>query len=290
MSIQSPRQHAVAGTGFVLVGAASIQWSATLVNPLFQVIGPAAASAWRFLFGALVLLFFSRPRVRGWSRHQWRATIVLGVATALMNLCFYQAIARIPLGGAVAIEYLGPFLVAAFGKRSWRHFAFVVLAGLGVLALTRPGGGFTSVGVLFAAGSGLFWAVYAFASHRVGGLTTGFQGLAVSMSIAALVTLPFSLSSAATLVERPGLLVRMIVVATMATVIGFGAELQALRRLRPSIVSVLLALDPAVAFFFGWLVLAQSLTGWDLVGLALVLAAGVGVTYDVAVGDLGAAR
>ncbi len=93
-----------------------------------------------------------------------------------MNLCFYQALARIPLGGAVAIEYLGPFMVAALGKRSWRHFALVVLAGLGVLALARPGGGLTSIGTLFAVGSGVGWAAYAFASHRVGGMHDGLPG------------------------------------------------------------------------------------------------------------------
>ncbi len=121
-----------------------------------------------------------------------------------MNQCFYQAIARIPLGGAVAIEYLGPFCVAAFGKRTPRHLALVVLAGLGVVALTRPGNGLNLDGVLFAAGSGVGWAAYVYASKQVGGTTRGFEGLAVSMSVAAIVTLPFSLGATVALGAHSG--------------------------------------------------------------------------------------
>lgn len=275
-------RRALSGAGFVLLGAVVIQWSAAVVTPLFRVIGPSASSAWRFLLGAAVLLFLTRPPLRTWTRAQWTAAAALGLSTALMNQCFYQAIDRIPLGGAVAIEYLGPFLVAALTRRSRRHYVFVVLAGLGVVALTRPGGGLTLVGILFAAGSGVGWAAYAFSAHRVGGTTPGFGGLAVAMAISSLVTLPWALGSAPTLLTHPSLLTRMVLVALMATVVGFGAELQALRRLRPAVVSVLLALDPAVAFAIGWLLLAQSVTGWDAVGLGCVMVAGAGVTYDAA--------
>lgn len=283
------RRQAVAGGGFIIVGAIFIQWSAAVITPVFRAVGPSAASAWRFVFGALVLLAVARPRVRTWTRHQWGGVFVLGVATAFMNMCFYQAIARIPLGTAVAIEYLGPFLVAALGKRTWRHLSFLVLGGLGVLALTRPGGGITLVGALFAAGSGAGWAVYALASHRVGGVTKGFSGLAVAMSISALVTLPFALGSSATLVSSPTDLARIVAVAVMAIVIGFGAEMQALRRVKPSIVSVLLALDPAVAFGVGWLLMGQHLTTFDAVGLVCVVVAGVGVTTDAVESDVGLA-
>jgi inner membrane transporter RhtA len=275
----------LAGAGLVLLGAASIQWSAALMKPVFASVSPSASSAWRFLIGAVVLLVLTRPRVRRWTRAQWLGAVALGASTAFMNQCFYQALARIPLGSAVAIEFLGPFMVAALGKRSWRHFLFVVVAGLGVVALARPGGGLTLAGTLFAVGSGVGWAAYAFASHRVGGTTTGFQGLAVSMSIAAVLTLPFSLGSAHVVLSHPNLLARISIIAVMAIVIGFGAELQALRRLRPSIVGVLLALDPAVAFLFGLILLHQSITGWDFVGLTCVVVAGAGVTFDAATGE-----
>jgi inner membrane transporter RhtA len=99
-------------------------------------------------------MVLTRPRFWTWTRQQWVAALALGVSTAFVSLCFYQAIARIPLGGAAAIEYLGPLLVVALARRTARHFAFVMLAGRGGLALTHPGGGLTLTGILFAAGSG----------------------------------------------------------------------------------------------------------------------------------------
>jgi inner membrane transporter RhtA len=269
----------------MLAGAALIQWSAAIVLRVFPVLGPSATSAWRFLLGAIVLLALTRPNVRHWSRRQWLGALALGATTAFMNLCFYQAIERIPLGGAVAIEYLGPFSVAALGKRNPRHLAFVALAGFGVVALTRPGNGLTAMGVLFAAGAGLGWATYIFAARAVGGSTRGFEGLAVSMSLAALLTLPFSLGSADRLIAHPGSFVRILIVAVMAIVLGFGVELQGLRRLKPSIAGVLMAADPAVAFLVGWLLLNQAVRGWDLVGLACVVVAGAAVTYGSTVSE-----
>ncbi len=290
MSGGSARHHAVVGLAFIVVEALAIQTSAAVITPVFSAIGPSAASAWRFIVGAIILLAITRPPLRRWTGHQWRATLALGVSTAFMNQCFYQSIARIPLGTAVAVEYLGPFVVAAVGKRSWRHLGFVALAGVGVVALVRPGGGITVAGVLFAAGSGVGWAAYAFSAQRVGGATSGFGGLAVSMLISALLTLPFALGSLGRVVGGPELMGRVALTAVLAIVIGFGAEMQALRRVRPSIVSVLLALDPAVAFAVGFVLLGQHVSPWDVVGLACVIGAGVGVTTDINEGDLGVPR
>jgi inner membrane transporter RhtA len=279
----------LSGAGFLLVGVVLVQWSAALVIPVFPVLGASATSAWRFLIGAVILLAITRPKLRTWTRSQWIGACALGVSTAFMNQCFYQALARIPLGGAVAIEFLGPLCVAALGRRSLRHLVFVVLAGLGVLALTHPGNDLTLIGVLFAAGSGLGWALYVVSAARMGGLTRGFEGLAVSMSIAALVTLPFSLPATDRLFSHPDTLVRLAIVAVMAIVLSFGADLQGLRRVHSSIAGVLLAFDPAVAFLIGWMLLNQRVSVWDFVGLGCVVVAGVAVTYDSSVGATGVA-
>lgn len=281
MTASSVRRRTIAGVAFILAGTTTIQWSAAIVMPVFALIGPSASSAWRFLFGALALLALSRPHVRSWTRHQWVGAFALGGSTAFMGFCFYQSIARIPLGSAVAIEYLGPFLVAALSKRSLRHYVFVALAGAGVLALARPGGGLTLVGVLFALGSGAGWAGYAFASHRVGGSIEGFGGLAVAMAIATVLTMPFGWESTHRLIAHPLLAGRMVVVGVAAIALGFGLEMQGLRRIKPSVVSVLIAMDPAVAFLMGWLFIGQGVSTSDLIGLACVVGAGVGVTYDV---------
>ena len=274
-----PPKSAAGAVGMVLLGATTVQWSAAIVAPIFKVAGPAATSAWRFLIGAVVLLVLSRPNLRRWSKRQWLGALALGVATAFMNLCFFQAIARINLGTAVAVEYLGPFLVAALGKRTLKHLAFVLIAACGVLALARPGGNLSVVGLLFAAGSGVGWAAYAFASHFVGDENEGFGGLAMSMAVSTVICFPFLPSSVMPMIHH-GLLPRMALASVAAVVIGFGAEMQALRRVPPSILSVLLALDPAMAFLVGFLVLGQPIVGWDLLGLALVITAGVAVARD----------
>ena len=270
----------LAGVGFILLGAVSIQWSAALVQPAFGTLGPVATSGWRFLLGAIILLVMTRPQLRHWRREQWRAAIILGVTVAFMNVSFYQAIARIPLGSAVTIEFLGPLCVAVFGRRSWRHFCFAFLAALGVVLLSHPGGGVTLVGAIFGLSSGLGWGAYVFAAARVGGATTGFGGLAVSMTISALVTLPWTLTRFADVAQHPSLAGRLLLVAAMSIVLGFGAELQALRRLSPSAAGVLMSFDPAIAFVIGVLVLNEHATTWVLVGLSCVVLAGAGVTMD----------
>ena len=270
----------LAGAGFIILGAALIQWSAALVQPVFALLGPTATSGWRFLCGAVILLVATRPRLRSWSRVQWRAAIVLGVTVAFMNVCFYQAISRIPLGSAVTIEFLGPLCVAVVGRRSGRHLAFAALAAIGVVLLSHPGGGVTLVGALFALGSGLGWGGYVFAAAKVGGATAGFEGLAVSMSVSALVTLPWSLSRLAVVEQHPSMGLRLVVVGLMSIVLGFAAELLALRRLSPAAAGVLMSLDPAIAFVFGALVLHERATALVLVGLVLVVVSGAGVTMD----------
>lgn len=280
--VSHSRRESLLGVGFVLMGATIFPWTSAIVQPVFLVIGPSASSAWRFLIGAVVLLAFTRPRVLKWSRHQWVGAIALGVSTAFMNMSFYQAIARIPLGSAVTIEFLGPLLVAVLGKRTWRHSLFALIAGFGVVALSHPGGGLTLEGGLFAVGAGVGWASYLFASHRVGGSTTGFGGLAVSMMISSLVTLPFSMGSTMILAHHPYVFGRLVIVAVASIVFGFGAELQALRRLKPSIVGVLVSFEPAIAFGVGWILLSEHVSGWSLIGLCSVMVAGIGVTLDQA--------
>jgi inner membrane transporter RhtA len=263
-----------------LFAAAFIPWSAALVQPAFGLIGPASASAWRFALGAVMLLVIARPNVRRFTRHQWIGALVFGTAVAFMNVSFYEAISRIPLGSAVVIEFLGPLSVAALGKRTWRHLGFVVLAALGVVALSHPGGGLTMAGVFFALVAGAGWATYLFAAQRVGGSTNGLEGLAVGVAISALWSMPFTIASARVVLGHPSVIGRLALVALMALVLGFGAELSALRRLKPSIVGVLVAFDPAIAFLVGWILLAQRVNAWDYIGVACVVFASIGVTRD----------
>jgi inner membrane transporter RhtA len=286
----APPRTAAAGALLVVTGALCVQSAAAIAVGVFAHLSPAAVSGWRFGPGALVLVVLVRPRVRAWGPRQWGAAGALGVATALMNLAFFQAIARIHLGTAVAVEYLGPFLVAALARRTWRHGALVLLAAAGVVALVRPGGGASALGVGLAAVAALGWGTYTFAAHRVGAATEGFDGLAVAMVLAAGLTAGFAAPSLGTVAASPALLARLVAMSVLAVVLGFASELQALRRLTPGELSVLLALDPAIAFLVGWALLGQRVVGWDLLGLALVSVAGVVVTRDAARGDERAPR
>lgn len=272
------RQDSVAGASLIIAGAISIQLSAAIVEPAFKVLGPVATSSARFFLGALVLVITTRPSLRRWPRDRWVAVGAMGLSTAFMNVCFYQSIARIPLGAAVTIEFLGPLAVAVVGRKTWQHVSLALVGALGVVLLAHPGGGITLSGLLFGLGSGLGWAGYVFASHRVGGDGAGFGGLALAMSVSAIVTLPWTLSSARILVHHVGLDGRMLLVATMSIVVGFACEMQALRRLRPATVGVLLAMNPAIAFVVGWVTLGERLTLWVTLGMLCVVAAGVGVT------------
>lgn len=282
MTTPTPRR-AVEGVLFVLGSATFIQYSATLAVGVFSRISPSATSGWRFGLGAIVLVAIARPDVRHFSRAQWTAAIALGLATAAMNQSFYQAIERIPLGSAVAIEYLGPCLIAAVGGRSWRHGFAVVVAVGGVVLLTRPGSGITLVGGLLAGGAGAGWAAYTLASHRLGRATEGFAGLAVAMVVATVLTLGFAIGATSRVVHSPNILGRLCAMAVLAIALGFMCDLQALRRMRPAVVGVLLALDPAVAFVVGAIVLHQHVSLVDVAGVALVIGGGVAVTYDATI-------
>jgi inner membrane transporter RhtA len=287
----SPNNHrALKGAGFLLLGAFMIQWAAAVVHPAFVKLGPSGAAGWRLIIGGIILLAIARPKLGEWKKIQWLAALAFGTSTALMSFFFYSAISRMPMGGSVAIEYLGPFLVAALGKRSVRHYAFVVLAGVGVVALTRPGSGLNLAGIIFACLAALSWALYVFTNHRVGNQSPGLGGFAVSMMMGGIIMAPFSLSHLSIMVHQPGVAVRMVIVSVMAVVLGFGFEMQSLRRLRPSTVGVLMAFDPALAFLMGALVLGQTMHPLDAVGLLCVVAAGVGVTYESAGDSVGLAQ
>ena len=198
--------------------------------------------------------------------------------SAAMNLCFFQAVARLPLGTAVSIEFLGPFTLAVVAGSGRRHMLYATIGLVGVVLLARPGGGLTLVGALFALGAALGWASYTLASERLGAVTRGVDGLALALCVAALLTAPFSVPAIGSLTWP--LLARLASMAVLGVVIGFALELAALRRLPAPHVAVLLSFNPAIAFAVGWLVLGQHVSVAALVGGLCVVAAGVGVTSD----------
>jgi inner membrane transporter RhtA len=242
---------------------------------LLDRIGAQSAAWLRLAWAGVILLVLVRPRLRSFTRASLLSTVALGVVTAGVTMLFMAAIARLPLGTASALEFLGPLGVAVVrGRRGTKLWP--ALAAVGVVLLTEPWhGGIDLAGVGFALAAALCWAAYILLTQRVGDDVAGLQGLAVSMPVAALV---------ATVVAGPAVLGEMtwqlllagFGLAIMLPVVPFALEMLALRRLTTAAFGTLMSLEPALALLIGLLVLGQ-VPGWaPVAGIAFVVAAGIG--------------
>lgn len=261
----------------VLLGVISLQVGAAFAKQLFAMAGANGVVTLRLLFAALVLLVVWRPSLR-LDRTTWLVIAAYGAVLAGMNICLYQAIDRIPLGVAVTIEFLGPLSVAVFGSRRKLDLLWAVLAGLGVLLLSRVDGGLNPVGVGFALAAGVLWGSYILVGGKLGKYTSGGSGLALGMAFGAVVALPFGITGSGMQLLEPPVLVAGLVVALMSSVVPYSLELEALRRMPPRVFGVLMSLEPAVAALAGLLVLGEALSALQWVAIGCVVLASVGST------------
>jgi inner membrane transporter RhtA len=263
----------------VLVSIASVQTGSAVARTVFDVTGPAGITLLRLLFAALLLVALTRPDVRRWDRAQWTATVALGLTMGAMNLVFYAAIREVPLGVAVTVEFMGPLLVALAQTRRAVDLLWVVLAGSGVALLGLQDTGAVPLGgLVLALLAGLFWGGYILASARVGQVLPGMQGLAVALCVSTLLALPFGAAGAVAAIADGRALLVGLVVAVLSSVVPYGLELTALRRLPTRVFGVLMSLEPAAAAVAGLIVLDQRLGTEELVALLLVSCASAGVT------------
>jgi len=264
----------------VLVSIVSVQVGSSLAKGLFDDFGAAGVTLLRLGLSALLLLAVLRPALRQWTRQSWTVSLLLGGAMAGMNLSFYLALRTVPLGVAVTVEFLGPLLLAVVQTRRRIDLLWAALAGGGValLGLDRSGD-VPLTGLLLAFVAGLFWAGYILATARVGQAMPGTAGLAVALSFGSLLVLPFGVSGAATgLAEQPSLLGAAAVVALLSSVVSYGLELAALRRIPTRVFGILMSLEPAAAALAGLVVLREALGPRELVALLLVSLASGGIT------------
>ena len=249
----------------------------------------AEGTAWlRLAWAGVILLVLVRPRLRTFTRDGLLTTVALGVVTAGVTMLFMAAVARLPLGTASALEFLGPLGVAIVRGRQGTKL-WPALAAVGVLLLTEPWhGGIDLVGVAYALGAAVCWAAYIVLTQRVGDGVPGLQGLAVSMPVAALV---------ATLIAGPAVIPQLtwelvlagIGLAVLLPVVPFVLEMLALRRLTTAAFGTLMSLEPAFALLIG-LVLLGQVPGWaPLAGIAFVVAAGIGAERTGARAEAGPA-
>ena len=194
-----------------------------------------------------------------------------------MNWTFYEAIARLPLGIAVTIEFAGPLSVAVVASRRPLDVLWVVLAAAGIWLLIGPtGGSLDPLGVVFALIAAVCWAAYIHLNQRTGAAFRGGSGLAIAMVVGALVVLPAGVLQADGALLRPELLGSAIVVAILSSVVPYSLDVEALRRLPAAVFGVLMSLDPAIAALIGFLLLGQALGPVEVLAIALVVVASAG--------------
>ncbi|MFF5471450.1 DMT family transporter [Streptomyces achromogenes] len=283
----SPRSSltALAGRGFgaipptalVLLGIVSVQVGSALAKHLFDAVGSFGTVALRLFFAAAVLMLLWRPSLR-MPRRTWAVVLGYGVTLGLMNLCFYLALSRIPLGIAVTAEFLGPLAVALAGSKRRLDGVWALLAGGGVVLLMEGGGELDLTGLLFALAAGTCWGLYILVGAALGRHTTEGDGLALGMTVAALVAVPFGVADSKAALAQPWVLVAGLGVALLSSVIPYSLDLEALRKVPPHVFGILMSLEPAMAALIGVLVLQESLHWTQWIAVLCVVAASAGAT------------
>lgn len=261
----------------VLLGIVSVQVGAALAKNLFSAVGSTGTVTLRLFFAAAILLLLWRPSLR-MDRRAWAVVVSYGVVLGTMNLCFYLALERIPLGIAVTVEFLGPLAVALAGSRRWLDALWALLAAGGVVLLMEGRGDIDLVGFLFALAAGACWGAYILLGAALGRHTSEGNGLAVGMVFAALVAVPFGAADSGTSLLQPWVLVVGLGVALLSSVIPYSLELEALRKIPPRVFGILMSLEPAVAALVGLLVLKESLHVLQWVAVLSVVVASAGAT------------
>ena len=263
----------------VLTSISSVQVGAAWATTIFHEVGASGACLLRLASASLVLVALGRPNIRAFSRRQWLWAVTLGLVLAAMNLSFYHAISRIPLGTAVTIEFIGPLLVALAGSRRLRDLIWAVLAATGIVALCHGiGSGTDATGLILAGIAGLMWAAYILVQAQVGKTFADGSGLALAMVAGTLAALPLGVSAGASRLLLPGTLAIGVAVGMLSSAIPYSLELRALRRLSTATFGVLMSLEPAVAALAGAAVIGQAITLRDALGIGLVCVASLGAS------------
>ncbi|MCU1407821.1 MAG: EamA family transporter [Glaciihabitans sp.] len=269
----------------VLCAILSVQFGASVARTQFDAVGPFGATFLRLLFASIILLVLLRPKVRRWPLRSWLAAALLGVALAGMNTMIYLAFENIPLGVAVTIEFLGPLVLALVQTRRIVDALWALLALAGVVLLGLAGEGadgaaLATIGLVFAAAAGTFWAGYILASAQVGRAIPGIDGLAVALAFATIITAPLGIVPASAAIGQPIVLLVFLAVAVLSSALPYAFELEALRRLPTRVFGILSSLGPAVAALAGLVILHERL-GWpEIIALLCVTAASIGVTVS----------
>lgn len=273
-----PSFDRVPAVWLVLSGVVSVQVGAAIAKDLFSLVPPTAMVWLRLSTSAVVFVLVGRPRLRGRSRDDWATALAFGLALVVMNWSIYQAFARIPLGVAVTIDFLGPLLVAVLGSRRPRDLIWGGLAGLGVALLGVSPNQLDPVGVAFAFLGGLGWGAYILLSARTGRRWPGISGLAVAGLVGAVGLAPSAIAEAGATLLQPRVVLTGVAVGLLSSVVPYSLELMALRRIPPRVFAILMSLEPAAAALAAMLLLREFLGAYQWLALVCVVVASVGAT------------
>ena len=278
----------------VLVGMGSVQIGASLAKLLFPLLGAVDTACARVVLAAIVLLLIARPWRRGMvllpTRRAAMTILAYGLSLAVMNTVFYAALARLPLGITVAIEFMGPLTLALAGSRRALDLLWVALAVGGLLILLQPwqlaqshdGHRLDPVGILLAAIAGVTWALYILAGRRLGGQVEGNTATALGMTIAAIAVLPFGWGAVPILAGNPALLASAFGLAMLSSAVPYSIEMMAMRRMSMRGFSIMMSLEPAIAAVAGLLLLGEQLSPLRWLAIGGIVAASLG---SAAAGD-----
>ena len=261
----------------VLGAILSIQVGAAVATDLFPEIGASGVVFMRAIVSAALLTAIWRPGIAT-VRENPRLLLVFGVALTGMNLCFYEAIDRIPLGTAVTLEFIGPLTVALITSRRRRDWIWAGLAAAGIVLLTGGVGGeeLDPLGVGLALAAGFFWGSYILLGKRMGRAFSGGKGLAVAMAISAVLTAPLGIADGGSSLVDLEVLAIGVAVGVLSSALPFTLELEAMRRLPSSVFGVMMSLEPAVAAVVGLVILGQGVVPAEVLAILLVVAASAG--------------
>lgn len=260
----------------VLLAIVSVQLGAACAKSLFATLGPVTVVFLRLSLASLLLLLVVRPNWSSLRAAQWRITLAFGAILALMNLTYYLALQRLPLGLTVTIEFVGPLAVALWHSRRPLDFVWVVLAAGGIALLNPFSGEIDAQGFCLALVAGACWAAYIVLGEKIGGTLPGVQGLSLAMTVGAVFLAPVGLHASATIVENYALLPVAFAVAILSSALPYSCEIEALRRMPKRVFGILMSVEPAAAALIGFVVLHEVLSKMQILAIALVMIASYG--------------
>ena len=263
----------------VLFAIISVQSGAAIAKTLFPAIGAAGTASLRIGISAIILLAVYRPNLLKITPNQWKIVIPYGLSLGAMNLIFYLAIERIPIGLAVTLEFIGPLVVAVIGSKRLIDYLWVLLAAIGIVLIAPwSNNGIDLLGVLFALLAGALWAAYIVLGTKVSKIMKGGDAVATGMLFASILIVPFGISENGLNNLTPTFLYLGIALALLSSAIPFTLEMKALAQLPARTFSILMSLEPAAASIFAFIFLQEYLTFNEILAVVFVVIASVGST------------